>query len=120
MMNLRDEIGVHYITKNFRFIFLSLKRSGHFSQFDSRDTVMVARTHRRNRSGSSKRHQTGGLCEKIPRFVVMVSLYLSGAVTQTLAATAFDEKAVADFYRGKTVRIIVGSLPAAVTTPIRA
>ena len=38
----------------------------------------------------------------------MVSLYLFGAATQTLAAAAFDEKAVADFYRGKTVRIIVG------------
>jgi len=33
---------------------------------------------------------------------------LFGAVTQVLAAAAFDEKAVADFYRGKTVRIIVG------------
>ena len=41
-------------------------------------------------------------------FVVIVSLYLFGAVTQVLAAAAFDEKAVADFYRGKTVRIIVG------------
>jgi len=33
---------------------------------------------------------------------------LFGAATQALAAAAFDEKAVADFYRGKTVRIIVG------------
>jgi len=41
-------------------------------------------------------------------FVIIVSLYLLGAVTQVLAAAAFDEKAVADFYRGKTVRIIVG------------
>lgn len=30
------------------------------------------------------------------------------AATTALAAPGFDEKAVGDFYRGKTVRIIVG------------
>src|SRR5688500_7735214 len=35
-----------------------------------------------------------------------------GAVAApTASAAGFDERAVADFYRGKTVRIIVGSAP---------
>jgi tripartite-type tricarboxylate transporter receptor subunit TctC len=46
--------------------------------------------------------------KRLLAFVVIISLYWFSAATQALAAAPFDEKAVADFYRGKTVRIIVG------------
>ena len=40
---------------------------------------------------------------------LILSLHLSfGLASQVWAAAAYDEKSVADFYRGKTVRIIVG------------
>ena len=45
---------------------------------------------------------------KISAFLVIGLFALVYAASQVLAAAAFDEKAVADFYRGKTVRIIVG------------
>ncbi len=45
---------------------------------------------------------------KFASFLVIGSLCLLGGASRLFAAAAFDEKAVADFYRGKTIRIVVG------------
>lgn len=47
---------------------------------------------------------------RFPVFGFLIFLFASAYFSSTFAAqpTKFDEKAVADFYRGKTVRIIVG------------
>src|ERR1700752_4801392 len=108
-MNLRDQISCPLHHKELSLPTSFVKRLRTCSQFDSGDTVMVARTHRRE---IDQALQSGIKPEVRVRrflaFVVIVSFYLFGAATQALAAAAFDEKAVADFYRGKTVRIIVG------------
>jgi tripartite-type tricarboxylate transporter receptor subunit TctC len=47
--------------------------------------------------------------ERLLSLTVILSLHLwLGLAAQAWGAAAYDEKAVADFYRGKTVRIIVG------------
>ena len=47
--------------------------------------------------------------ERLVLLTVFLSLHLwLGWAGQALGAAAYDEKAAADFYRGKTVRIIVG------------
>ena len=47
--------------------------------------------------------------ERLLSLTVILSLHLwLGLAAQVWGAAAYDEKAVADFYRGKTVRIIVG------------
>jgi len=47
--------------------------------------------------------------QRLLSLAVILSLHFwLGLMAQVWGATAYDEKAVADFYRGKTVRIIVG------------
>lgn len=49
------------------------------------------------------------LVRRFLSLMVILSLYSwFGLGVQAWAASAFDEKVVADFYRGKTVRIVVG------------
>src|SRR4030095_737256 len=76
-------------------------------QVDSDNSAMIARTLKVNSIRLFKRHQTGGCVRRFPS-LVLILLCLLGAAAQALGGAAFDEKAVADFYRGKTVRIIVG------------
>ena len=56
-----------------------------------------------------KKFRLGALMMLFP----IVALFAAGAQAQTAKtkASAFDEKALADFYRGKTIRVIIGSGP---------
>ncbi len=56
--------------------------------------------------------------KKIIRLAVILSSFLTTSILAFAAMAPVDEKAVADFYRGKTVRLLSDFQPAAVTMPI--
>jgi hypothetical protein len=67
---------------------------------------VVARAHRRNRSGSSKRHQTGGLCEKIPIICCHRFSLLVRCGDSSLGVTKFDE-----LLGAKSKQVTLGGIP---------